>query len=65
MILHTITGKEILINAGDIKKVYRNDFGDTVFLLRSGRRQPVQESVAQIKKAIKLDYKQLQFNFNL
>jgi len=65
MILHTITGKEILINAGDIKKVYRNGSGDTVFLLLSGRRQPVQESVAQIKKAIKLDYKQLQFNFNL
>ena len=65
MILHTITGKEILINAGDIKKVYRNGFGDTVVLLLSGRRQPVQESVAQIKKAIKLDYKQLQFNFNL
>ena len=65
MILHTITGKEILINAGDIKKVYRNDFGDTVFLLRSGRRQPVTESVAQIKKAIKLDYKKMQFNLNL
>jgi len=65
MILHTITGKEILINAGDIKKVYRNDFGDTVFLLRSGRRQHVTESVAQIKKAIKLDYKKMQFNLNL
>ena len=65
MILHTITGKEILINAGDIKKVYRNGSGDTVVLLFSCGRQPVQESVAQIKKAIKLDYKQLQFNFNL
>ena len=65
MILHTITGKEILINAGDIKKVYRNGFGDTVVLLLSSRRQPVQESVAQIRKAIKLDYKKMQFILNL
>ena len=65
MILHKLTGKEILINADDIKKVSKNDFGNTVVLLLSGRKQPVQESVAQTRKAIELDYKQIQFILNL